>query len=208
MWISRDQRNVSSDHLVSVNHGELHHTVLCVAGGWMSFEWHGRSSAIASTGSCSPWNYWMFYGGCLQLCHFVLPVEAENPLQTANVEAFEVFNVATVQDPGIQQYSDTDSIVNCNFGRCWKVTVEKDTVWKTAEGSWCEFDTMMNISWYVSLSSEDTSEIRELWDTVYCVASYWEWMNECAWFKWRCHSQTVAGALYNKELYVVSQCRL
>ena len=30
-----------------------------------------------------------------------------------------------------------------------------------------------------------------------------EWMNECAWFKWRCHSKTVAGALYNKELYVV-----
>ena len=26
-----------------------------------------------------------------------------------------------------------------------------------------------------------------------------EWMNEWAWFKWRCHSQTVAGALYNKE---------
>jgi len=30
------------------------------------------------------------------ICHFVPPVEAENPLQTANVEGFEVFNVATV----------------------------------------------------------------------------------------------------------------
>jgi len=57
----------------------------------------------------------------LYMCHFVPPAEAENPLQTANVEGFKGFNVVTVQDPGftsIQQYSDTDSIVNCNFGRC------------------------------------------------------------------------------------------
>ena len=36
----------------------------------------------------------------------------------------------TVQDPGftsIQQYSDTDSIVSCNFSRCWTVTVERHT---------------------------------------------------------------------------------
>jgi len=62
----------------------------------------------------------MFFGGSLH-GHFVPPAEAENPLQTANVERFEGFNVATVQDPGftsIQPYSDTDSIVNCNFGRC------------------------------------------------------------------------------------------
>jgi len=57
----------------------------------------------------------------LYMCHFVPPAEVENLLQTANVEGFEVFNVATVQDPGftsIQQYSDIDSIVNCNSGRC------------------------------------------------------------------------------------------
>jgi len=62
----------------------------------------------------------MFYGGC-DMCHFMPLAEAENPLQSANVEGFEVFNVATVQDPGftfIQQYSDTDIIVNCNSGRC------------------------------------------------------------------------------------------
>jgi len=48
----------------------------------------------------------------LYMCHFVLPVEAENPLQTANVERFEVFNVATVQDPGFistQQYIVTQT---------------------------------------------------------------------------------------------------
>jgi len=38
--------------------------------------------------------------------------EAENPLQTANVEGFEVFNVATVQDPGFistEQYIVTQT---------------------------------------------------------------------------------------------------
>jgi len=74
-----------------------------------------------------PLQYYVLHGitGCstadLYMCHFVPPAEAENPLQTANVEGFEVFNVATVQDPGFistEQYSDTDSIVDCNFGRC------------------------------------------------------------------------------------------
>ena len=47
--------------------GEFYHTVLCVAGSWMSLEWHGRISTIASAGSCTPWNCWMFCGRSLHV---------------------------------------------------------------------------------------------------------------------------------------------
>jgi len=73
------------------------------------------------------------------MCHFVPPAEAENPLQTANVEGFEGCNVATAQDRGftsIQQYRDTDSIVNCNFFvYVERLRLKKNTLGKTAEGS-------------------------------------------------------------------------
>ena len=57
----------------------------------------------------------------------------------------------------------------------------------------------------IDLLGQDSDEVFVVQHYIYtflCPSAFiyeWmnEWMNEWTWLKWRCHSQTVAGALYN-----------
>jgi len=135
-----DPKNASFDPPLNVGRRRVHYKV---GGGDVCFQAslsHGQVTSVVFWEVSSRGMLCLLCSslGNLNLRYFVPPVHVQDSLKTPNVKGLEGSDVTTVRCPSltcIQQCRDADCVVNGHLGVCGKVTVRKNSLGQTPEGS-------------------------------------------------------------------------